>query len=159
MGQVSDEKWRGSVSSEARRATADQIWSLYKDFFNFHRWFPTLAECSGVHGVNGEVGCVRHCSGSSLPNGSGVEDSWSKERLVAVNEEERTLRYEIVDGNIGFRSYVATVKVAARGDGCVVEWGFEVAPVAGLSLEELVQKYEKGLRATVRKMEDDVADG
>ncbi|KAL9660927.1 hypothetical protein QQ045_025746 [Rhodiola kirilowii] len=150
-------KWRGRVTAEAKRATADQVWSLYKDFFNFHKWFPTLSSCHGVLGVNGEAGCVRYCVGSSLPNG-GDEASWSKERLVAVDEKERSLRYEIVESNIGFEAYAAVVKVVASGEsGCLVEWAFEVAPVGGLTLEELVKKYESGLRATVKNMEDDLS--
>lgn len=154
-----DPKWRGSVSAKVNHATADYIWSLYKDFFNFHTWFPTLTACSGVSGANGEIGCVRYCAGSSLPNNGapsvGHAVSWSKERLVAVDEEKRSLKYEIVDSNIGFEDYAASVNVIDGLGFVVVEWRFEVSPVGGLNFEELVTKYEKGLVETLKNMEKD----
>jgi hypothetical protein len=70
------------------------------------------------------------------------------------------LSYEIVDSNIGFKSYVSTVKVVPQGDdgqdGCVIEWSFNVDPVAGLVLDELVRKYKVGLQQMAERLEDAV---
>ncbi|KAI3512247.1 hypothetical protein L1887_19559 [Cichorium endivia] len=149
-------KWEGKVSTTLTQASADQIWSLFIDFFNFHNWFPNMSTCYGVHGVNGEVGGVRYCAGFSLPNEDGGADqcSWSKERLVAVDRTEMSMSYEMVDCNVGFKSYLSTVKVVRGGDeGCVVEWSFSVDPVEGLTYEYLVQRYQDGLDQTTKKME------
>ena len=75
---------------------------------------------------------------------------------MAVNPVERVMRYEIVESNTGFESYVSTVKILPRGeDGCVIEWSFTVDPVRGLSLENLVKKYEKALEIITKNMEED----
>jgi hypothetical protein len=153
-------KWEGKVCAGLTNAKADQIWALYKDFVNFHKWFPSLATCYGIHGTNGEPGCIRYCAGFSIPSdGAGADKpvSWCKERLTAVDNEGRSLSYEIVDSNIGFKSYITTVKIVPQGaDGCVIEWSFTVDPVEGWVLDDLVKKYEVGLQRMAKRMEDAV---
>lgn len=157
------QKWQAKVCTTLDRAEADQIWPFFQDFFGLDKWFPGLPNCQGIQGVNGEPGCVRYCSGFGLK--SVVEDgdsgqskvSWSKERLVAIDHDRRTLTYEIVDSNIGFESYVSTVKVvpaAGGGGGCAVEWWIRLEAVEGCRLEDLVVKYEAALKLMVKKMED-----
>ncbi|KAK9946633.1 hypothetical protein M0R45_012084 [Rubus argutus] len=152
-------KWEGKVSARLTKARADQIWPLFKDFFNFHHWFPTLGTCYGIRGTNGEPGCIRFCAGSTIPSDGGEHVSWSKERLTAVNDAERRCSYEIVDSNIRFKSYVSTVRVVDDDeDGCMIEWSFAVDPVEGLVLEDLVRKYEVGLESMSKIMEDAVVE-
>lgn len=160
MEPKSNSKWEGKVCTKLTNATADQVWVLYKDFFNFHKWFPSLATCYGIHGTNGEPGCIRYCAGFSIPSNDGDNKpvSWSKERLTAVDDDERRLSYEIVDSNIGFKSYVSTVKIVPQGDqGCMIEWSFTVDKVEGWVLDDLVKKYEVGLQRMVKRMEDALA--
>ncbi|CAI8601936.1 unnamed protein product [Vicia faba] len=160
MEQELVERWEGKVSSNLKNTTEQQAWPLVKDFFNLHKRFPNLATCYGIHGSNGEPGCIRYCAGFSLPSDGSQEVSWSKERLVAVDDVERCLKYQIVDSNIGFRSYESTMRVVGDGDGdggCVVEWLFAVDPVEGLVLEDLVGKYRVGLQVMARKMEEEIA--
>ncbi|KAL5558645.1 hypothetical protein UlMin_034856 [Ulmus minor] len=160
---ASQPKWEGKVSAKLQNATADQIWPLFTDFFNFHKWFPTLATCSGVHGTNGEPGCIRYCAGFSIPSDATSDHTvkpvaWSKERLVAVDHDDHVLSYEIVESNIGFKSYVSTVKIVPLGPdcqvGCVIDWSFTVEAVQGLVLDDLVKKYDVGLQRMSRIMED-----
>ncbi|XP_062165349.1 lachrymatory-factor synthase [Alnus glutinosa] len=157
---MSQPKWEGKVCTRLTNATADQIWPLYRDFVNFHKWFPCLATCYAIHGTNGEPGCVRYCAGFSIPSngaGAGADKpvSWSKERLTTLDNEGRSLSYEIVDCNIGFKSYISTVKILPQGeDGCVIEWSFTVDPVEGWVLDDLVRKYEVGLQRMAKRMED-----
>lgn len=88
--------------------------------------------------------------------------SWSKERLIAVDEVSRSLSYEIVESNIGFKSYKSMIRISPTGDddqgndqdGCVIEWVFTVDPVQGLRFEDLVMKYEVGLQRMAKNMED-----
>ncbi|KAE8056627.1 hypothetical protein FH972_013381 [Carpinus fangiana] len=108
-----------------------------------------------------EPGCIRYCAGFSIPSdGAGADKpfSWSKERLTAVDNEGCSLSYEIVDSNIGFKSYITTVKIVPQGaDGCVIEWSFTVDPVEGWVLDDLVKKYEVvGLQCMAKRMEDAV---
>ncbi|GAB4837172.1 hypothetical protein Ancab_002083 [Ancistrocladus abbreviatus] len=162
------EKWEVNVSTTLKSTRADLIWPLFKDFFNLHKWFPSLSTSYGIHGINGHPGCIRYCVGSSIPaKNSSINGekpvSWSKERLIAVDDKNRSLSYEIVDSNIGFRSYVSTIRIDRirsdgapdlDDDGCVIEWSFTVDPVEGLRLEDLVKKYEVGLQSMAQRMED-----
>ncbi|XP_074277288.1 lachrymatory-factor synthase [Silene latifolia] len=149
------EKWEGKVSSTVRGTRADEIWPLFKDFFNLHKWFPTLSTSYGIHGINGVPGCIRYCLGNSINATNSV--SWSKERLIAVDEVNMSLSYEIVDSNIGFNSYVSTIRIipviADTGNGCVIEWCFTVDPVQGLTFEDLLRKYQVGLHKMVKTMQ------
>ncbi|XP_031277818.1 lachrymatory-factor synthase [Pistacia vera] len=157
-------KWEGKVSTKLTKARADQIWPLFLDFFNLHKWFPSLATCYGVHGINGQTGCIRYCSGCSISpsasNENNPQASWSTERLISVDHVQRSLSYEIVDNNIGFKSYVSTVKIVPEDNegenqsGCVIEWGFTVDPVEGWVLDDLVKKYDMGLQRMAKRMED-----
>ncbi|XVF48581.1 hypothetical protein PTKIN_Ptkin03bG0202000 [Pterospermum kingtungense] len=174
MERNSQFKWEAKVSAKLTRASPDQIWALYTDFFNFHKWYPGLASCHGIHGTNGEPGCIRYCSGFSISSpsssssegtghGRGSETKWSKERLIAIDHSGRSLSYEMVDSNIGFNSYVATVKIVPAGhdhqDGCVIEWSFTVDPVEGWQLDEMKKKYEVGLQSLVKRIEDVICKG
>ncbi|KAH0645160.1 hypothetical protein KY284_033044 [Solanum tuberosum] len=161
----SQPKWEAKVSTTLQKASANQIFSLFKDFFGLNKWFPSLSTCYGIHGENGEVGCIRYCTGFSLPPESGgvvtgeaPVSGWSKERLVAINPIERILSYEMVDCNIGFKSYFSTVKIVPNGvdgqDGCVIEWFITVDPVVGMRLEDLVNKYDVGLQGMGKNMEN-----
>ncbi|KAK7384969.1 hypothetical protein VNO78_30673 [Psophocarpus tetragonolobus] len=158
MEPESQQRWEGKVSAKLKTATKEQAWPLVKDFFNLHKRFPSLATCHGVHGSNGEPGCIRFCAGSSIPSSSNGADtvSWSNERLVAVDDLDLTLKYQMVENNLGFRSYESTIRVLDDGEGCMLEWCFKVEPVVGLVLEELVGKYRVGLQAMAHKMEEEI---
>ncbi|PON47421.1 Polyketide cyclase/dehydrase [Trema orientale] len=165
MEKILQEKWEGKVSTRLPNATVSQIWPLFTDFFNFHKWFPSLANCHGIYGTNGKPGCIRYCSGFSIPSNGGDDDhdhsprpiSWSKERLIAIDHDQHSLSYEIVESNIGFQSYVSRVRIVPGGDdhqqGCVIEWFFAVEPVEGCVFDDLVRKYEVGLHRMAQRME------
>ncbi|XP_010249529.1 PREDICTED: lachrymatory-factor synthase-like [Nelumbo nucifera] len=158
----SQPKWEGKACASLRGITADQVWPLLSDFFNVHKWFPTLATCYAIHGVSGQPGCVRYCAGSSIPSNSGGDTrptvSWATERLVHIDPIGRSFTYEIVDSNVGFNSYVSTMKVVPDDEhqlgGCKIEWYFAVDPVQGWKLEDLISKYQTGLQNMANKMEE-----
>ncbi|KAL4307467.1 hypothetical protein S245_057057 [Arachis hypogaea] len=154
-------KWKGETSTKLEKAKAEQAWALVKDFFNLHKWYPTLPTCYGVHGTNGEPGCIRYCAGSGIPSSDGFGSesvSWSKERLVAVDDADRSIKYEIVESNIGFKSYEATMRVVEESDGgCVIQWCFSVEPVQGWVFQDLLMKYRDGLKLMAAKIDDEIA--
>jgi hypothetical protein len=158
MEQNMVQRWEGKVSTKLKNITKQQAWSIIKDFFNLHKRFPNLATCYGIHGSNGEPGCIRYCAGFSLPSDGSQEVSWSKERLVAVDDVDLSLKYEMVDSNIGFKSYESIMRVISDDcDGCIIEWFFAVDPVEDLELEDLVSKYRIGLQLMAHKMEQEIA--
>ncbi|KAF9617953.1 hypothetical protein IFM89_039246 [Coptis chinensis] len=156
-------KWEGNVHAKLEGPKADQVWPLLEDYFNFHKWFPTLNICYGIEGANGEPGCIRYCAGSSIPsNGSdGSNVNWSTEKLVAIDPVKMVLTYEIIDGNVGFESYVSTIRLLPRDEdnGCVIECSFAVNPVKGWKLENLIEKHHKGLERMARRIEESIMSG
>ncbi|KAI4316089.1 hypothetical protein L6164_024105 [Bauhinia variegata] len=161
MEQDAQPKWEGKVSAELRKATVDQIWLLLKDFFNIHKWFPNLSTCYGVHGSNGELGCIRYGAGFAIPSDS--TGNWAKERLIAIDHVDRSLTYEMVDCNIGFESYKATMKVVPGvgvndQGGCTIHWFFTVDPVEGWTLDDMVNQYQVSLQIMANNMEDEIAN-
>ncbi|KAF8400888.1 hypothetical protein HHK36_014191 [Tetracentron sinense] len=125
-------KWEGKACAKLKGPTAEKVWSLLEDFSSIHKWLPGLKTCRLEEGVSGQVGCVRYCSNWEEP------EKWVKEKLVTMDPIERCFSYEVIDNNMGFNSYVATIKVmeAADGDdhkpaGCMIEWSFLADPVEG----------------------------
>ncbi|KAL3814584.1 hypothetical protein ACJIZ3_015852 [Penstemon smallii] len=144
------QKWEANVSARLEKANADQIWPLLKDFFGHGKWFPALPTCHGIHGTNGELGCIRYCAGFGPKR-----DNWCKEKLVALDSAQMTFSYEIVESNIAVTSYVSTLKVVPNGEGggCAVEWYIGLDPKEELNLEGMEGKYELGLQLMANKME------
>lgn len=176
--KVQNPKWEATVARRTN-ASADQIWQFLQDFFGINKWFPSLAISYGIHGRNGEIGSIRYCEGFSIPpqriftnsnnNNSEIVVGWSKEKLTEIDNAKKSLSYEIVDSNIGFNSYAATMKIVdndgsgnsngnEQGKGCIVEWSFSVDPVVGFVFDDLVKKYELGLEKMVQKMETDLGN-
>ena len=56
-----------------------------------------------------------------------------------INPIERCISYEIMENNVGFKSYMATIEVLPiNGDGqngCKIEWSFVADPIEGWRLE------------------------
>ncbi|KAG6391230.1 hypothetical protein SASPL_148983 [Salvia splendens] len=158
---LTQQKWEAKVCTTLEKAEPDQIWPFFQDFFGLHKWFLGLPNCHGIHGTNGEPGCIRYCSGFGLRQ-EADEIKWSMERLVAIDHAQKTFTYEMVDSNIGFKSYVSTIKVvpaAGGGGGGAVEWWISLEPVEGAKLEDLVAKYQVALQLMVKKMEEGAVSG
>lgn len=149
------QKWEGKACEELKGPKAEQVWPLLEDFFSLNKWFPTLTTCLGIEGVSGQPGCVRYCAGFKTPVNSGNEIvNWTKQKLLSINPSELSFSYSIVDGNVGFNSYVSRVKVVPTEGGCEIEWLYEVEPVEGWKLEDLDTFIGSGLQVMARRMEE-----
>ncbi|CAH2077129.1 unnamed protein product [Thlaspi arvense] len=151
-------KWEGKQAAQINGVTAEQVWSVVSDFCNVHEWFPTVDTCHRVQGTDGQPGLVRYCASTKAKE---EETKWAKERLVEIDPIERCLSYEILDNNVGFRSYVATVKVMPVNGGdesdgrsdCRIEWSFVSDPVDGWKKEDLESYVDFCLKHLANKME------
>lgn len=159
--QISDNhqpnpKWYGKACAEVAGCKAAQVWPLLEDFFGLHKWFPTLTTCLPVRGVSGQSGCVRYCAGFRTPANNGDEImNWTMQELLSINPKELSFSYSIIDGNVGFNSYVATVKVVPTEEfGCSIEWMYEVDPVEGWTLGDLDSFIGSGLQVMTKRMEE-----
>ncbi|KAK3041186.1 hypothetical protein RJ639_028665 [Escallonia herrerae] len=134
---------------------AAQVWPLLEDFFGLNKWFPTLTTCLAVEGISGQPGAVRYCAGFKTPvNGGNEVVNWTKQKLISISPSDMCFSYSIIDGNVGFNSYVSSVKVVPTEDGCDIEWAYEVEPVEGWKLEDLdcfIGSAEGGGCCIVRK--------
>ncbi|CAK7353152.1 unnamed protein product [Dovyalis caffra] len=168
MAEETQLKWEGMATVELKTPTADQVWPCLEDFCNIIKWIPDMDTCYQVEGEVGQPGLTRYCASSSsrLSDGSDNETriSWVKEKLLTMNPMERCLSYEVVENNIGFNSYVATVKVlpinGSDGQhGCKIEWSYVADPVEGWSTEHLTSIIKISLQYMANKLEQAVLSG
>ncbi|KAK0572796.1 hypothetical protein LWI29_037425 [Acer saccharum] len=159
------EKWKGKACEEVVGCKAEQVWPFLEDFFGLDKWFPTLATCHAVEGISGQPGCVRYCAGFKTPvddhnketdDGDG-DVNWTKQKLLSIDPVEKVFSYSIIDGNVGFHSYISTVKVLPKeedGSWCEIEWRYEVEPVKGWMPEDLDSFIGSGLRVMAQRMKE-----
>ncbi|XP_062010643.1 lachrymatory-factor synthase-like [Rosa rugosa] len=150
-------KWEGEARAELIGPKAEQVWPLLEDFFGLHKWFPTLTTCLPVQGVSGQPGCVRYCAGFKTPvdheSNQPEHLNWTKQELLSIDPSQLTFSYSIVDGNVGFNSYISTVRVVPKEGGCSIEWKYEVEPVEGWTLKDLDVFIGTGLQVMASRME------
>ncbi|KAM5574614.1 lachrymatory-factor synthase-like [Rosa sericea] len=98
----------------------------------------------------GQPGLVRYCE-------RGTDETtilWAKKKLLTIDPINQCMTYEIVDNNMGFESYVATMQVVPiNNHGCKIEWSFVCDQIEGTSLEDLQSFVESSLQGIARNME------
>ncbi|KAF5202108.1 Lachrymatory-factor synthase [Thalictrum thalictroides] len=158
---MADQKqWEGTVSVKLTSSTADQIWPLYVDFCNLHKWLTIIDSCQHVEGSPdpAQPGCIRYVSGpgTQLPDGTEGPRIWANEKLLTIDHTERCLSYEITEGNMGFKNYVANIKVSPGDEnGCVIEWSYVTDPIDGMASEQhLVSLLSSTLHTIAKRMEE-----
>lgn len=98
-------------------ATAGDIWDLVRDFNGLPGWHPAIARSEIEDGGHaGVVGCVRHLT---LADGSVM-----REKLVDLDDADRSYTYESLVDPHPVRNYRATVRVRPVTDTgqAFVEW-------------------------------------
>jgi hypothetical protein len=162
--ETGSKKWEGKVSAGLPiPTTAAQVWPFLEDFCNLHKWLPSVDTCYQVDGISGQPGMIRYCAATITVSStsSGRDEKmikWAKEKLLTIDPIKRCLSYEILDNNIGLKSYVATMIVLPiDGDGihgCKIEWSFVSDPIEGWRLEDWVSFLEPSLRSMAKNIQD-----
>lgn len=158
MAEKSEPKWEDKVSMKFRSITSEQVWTVLQDFCNLNKWIP-LETCYKIEGVDNQPGLIRYCSSTVKAfDDSETTIKWAKEKLINIDAINRSLSYEIIDNNMGFKSYVATLKVFPTNnedvdEGCVIEWGFVCDPVEGLTLQDFNSYIQYCLQFMAKKIE------
>lgn len=122
-------------------ASADAVWSHIRDFNGLPTWHPAITGSELTTGSGGEVGAVRRLT---LGDGGVVV-----ERLLVLDDPDRSFTYEFVENPFGARRYVASVRVApvtASGE-AFVEWWAEFDS-EGADEERLTGFFADGVYAT-----------
>ncbi|KAK1282591.1 hypothetical protein QJS10_CPB22g00728 [Acorus calamus] len=141
MEQEPKLEWEGKATATLTNTTADQAWSLMKNYTDIDKISPAVYTCHKLEGVDGETGCIRYAT-SKLTGPGGEELSlWAKERLIETDPLNRFYRYEMVESNGGFRRYFVWLGVeegeeggsggggGGGGGGCVIEWSYVADPI------------------------------
>ncbi|KMT03169.1 hypothetical protein BVRB_8g197230 [Beta vulgaris subsp. vulgaris] len=149
-------KWKGKECVELGGAKAEEVWPFFADFCNLNKWFPTLSTCVRVEGVEGQPGCVRYCAGfkTHIEHSDVKHVNWTKQKLLSIEPDNMALSYSIIDGNVGFNSYVSKMRVLPRVDGCAIEWEYEVEPVEGWKPKDLEAFVSNGLNIMAKRMKE-----
>lgn len=128
-----------SVQEQIRiPATPDDVWATVRDFGAIDEYVPPIT--SAVVSGDG-IGAERTLT---LADGAQVV-----ERLDAVDDDSRTLRYSIVDGPLPVEGYEGRLSVTPIDESaCEVTWASEFT-VVDAPTEEIVatfsELYEAGL--------------
>ncbi|KAK7352902.1 hypothetical protein VNO80_18333 [Phaseolus coccineus] len=158
MTEESNPKWEGKAMAELPGTDPQLTWNALEDFCNLHKWLP-IETCYHVEGVSGQPGLIRYCA--STVEEEGVSDDaektttikWAKEKLLEIDPVQRCLTYQVDENNIGFKSYVATLKVLPISqDGSKIEWSFVCDPVEGWSFQDLNSYIESSVEFMAKKI-------
>ncbi|BFG18525.1 hypothetical protein CerSpe_047990 [Prunus speciosa] len=154
--QIPESKWEGKASADLKGSSAEQVWPLLADFCSLHKWFPNIDTCYQVDGVPGQPGLIRYCARAPIDNDESTI-MWAKEKLLSLDPIQRCLSYEIIDSNLGFKSYVAVMQVVPTdgGDGsigCKIEWSFVCDPIEGWGLNDFRSYLDSSLQLMAEKI-------
>lgn len=98
-------------------AAVDAVWRVVRDFDGLPAWVPPITASTLEDGARpDQVGAVRHLT---LGDGGTV-----RERLVALDDRERSLTYAIVESPFPVQDYRSTIRVlpvTSSGE-CFVTW-------------------------------------
>ncbi|XP_028792774.1 uncharacterized protein LOC114748511 [Neltuma alba] len=125
---VGDGKWHGSVRGMVC-APLDKVWAVVCQTKRLPEWMPMVERCTGLAGVEDELGYVRLVSGSMFPQPDG-ERSWIKERLVSLDSSSHSYVYRMEASSVGLDGSVNSLNLADCGFGStLVHWSFEKNPL------------------------------
>lgn len=136
-----------SYASVVVPASAEDTWSVVRDFDGLPAWHPAISSSVIEQGrLSAEVGCVRHLV---LTDGGFV-----REQLRSLDDERRVLVYSFVESPFPVRSYLATLRVrpiTVPKPGAFVEWfaHYEADAADEADLEQTFRAgvFETGLEA------------
>lgn len=106
---------RGPYASTVISADAGEVWAFLREFDNLHEWLPGVSTCEIEDGAPLAPGVVRRIDGAG---------GMFRERLLTLDDEERTLTYAILESPLPMRDYRATCRAAPVTDSgqTFVEW-------------------------------------
>jgi mxaD protein len=97
-------------------APVGKVWAAIKDYDGLHKWHPGFSKAEIVKGSNNTPGAVRALTIKDGPTFT--------EELLEFSEKTHSYKYRIIESPLPLQDYVATVKVAPRGEGgtTLVTW-------------------------------------
>ncbi|XAR69289.1 hypothetical protein NMG60_11000820 [Bertholletia excelsa] len=150
MAMETEAKWEGKAIAMVKGSTPNEVWPALEDFCNVHKLLPSVDVCYQLDGVYGQPGLVRYC-GSAVSSLGDETSKWCHEKLIQMDPIGRSLTYEVLENNMGIKSYSGSMKVLAIDDGdepgCLIEWSFVADPIDGLTSEGFLAYVEASVQA------------
>ncbi|XP_030452764.1 lachrymatory-factor synthase-like [Syzygium oleosum] len=165
MAEETQPRWESKLIAELKGPTPGQVWPFLEDFCYLHKLLPTLDMCQQVEGVPGQPGLVRYVASTTFGDGSDPSKiKWANERLIVMDPNDKCFSYEVLDNNIGLKSYVATIRVMPMNDqddkmvGCMIEWSFVADPVEGWGGQDMMSFFDFCLQSMAKKIESAIQE-
>ena len=110
-------------------APASAVWAKIRDFNSLNGWHPAVIRDEIVEGENNTVGTVRLLT---LGDGGTI-----REKLLIWDDAGMNLTYNIIEGVLPVRDYVATLKVERLTDkSSKVTWSGSFSASAGADVQK-----------------------
>jgi uncharacterized membrane protein len=108
--------------SDVIDAPIEKVWGVMRDFNEMPSYHPAIRKSIiEGDGPSDRVGCVRRLT---------LVEGFVRERLLCMDDGNYSFSYEIIEGTLPVRGYVAGVRLyrVTRGDRTFAEWwaDFEV---------------------------------
>ena len=114
---------------------------------------PMVENCTRLAGEEGNSGYVRLVSGFMFPQDDG-DRSWIKERLVLMDRAAFSYVYRMEASNVGLDGSVNSLRLVDYGEGTtLVDWSFEVDPVAGASEDGIIDYLGFVYKSCINRIE------
>jgi hypothetical protein len=108
--------------SDVIDAPIERVWNIMRDFNDMPAYHPAIRQSTVENGRTGDqVGCVRRLT---------LAEGFVREVLLCLDDRHYTFTYEIIEGTLPVRGYVAGVRLhrVTQGNRTFAEWwaDFEV---------------------------------
>jgi hypothetical protein len=136
--------------SDVIDAPIEKVWSIMRDFDGMPSYHPGISK-SIIEGggPSDRVGCVRRLT---------LGDGFVRERLLLLDDRNYAFTYEIIEGTLPVRGYVAEVRLrrVTSGNRTFAEWWADFE-VVGADRDAMVAQignnvFATGFRAVAAKL-------
>ena len=136
--------------SDVIDAPVEKVWGVMRDFNDMPSYHPGIRK-SIIEGVgpSDRVGCVRRLT---------LSEGYVVERLLCLDDVNYTFTYEIIEGTLPVRGYVAGVRLhrITHGNRTFAEWWADFE-VVGVDRDVMVSQignnvFAAGFRAVAAKL-------
>lgn len=97
------------------KKSPSEVWAFVKRFDGLKDWHPAFSNSDIIKGKDGELGAVRQLTVKDGPSFT--------ESLRALNNENMSFTYDIIESPLPLKDYVSTVGVRPNEEGgSIVSW-------------------------------------
>jgi carbon monoxide dehydrogenase subunit G len=122
-------------------APIEQVWKIMRDFNDMPSYHPGIQK-SVVEGgqLSDQVGCVRRLT---------IGNGFVRERLLCLDDRNYVFTYNIIEGTLPVRDYVAGVRLhrVTEGNRTFAEWWADFE-VVGVDHETMIAQIGNNVFAT-----------